>query len=75
MEILAQSSANFALTLLFGHSYIMGASRGGPCDSTALVEFITFQFIIRSELWVLPLFRELASTYLFFPEVIYFLRM
>ena len=38
MEILAQSSANFALTLLFGHSYIMGASRGGPCDSTALVK-------------------------------------
>ena len=37
MEILAQSSANFALTLLFGHPYIMGASRGGPCDSTALV--------------------------------------
>ena len=39
MEILAQSSANFALTLLFGHSYIMGASRGGPCDSTALVPY------------------------------------
>jgi len=37
VEILAQSSANFALTLLFGHSYIMGASRGGPCDSTAIV--------------------------------------
>ena len=62
MEILAQSSANFALTLLsvFNQTYlivpiqppgcniainvslylgthILGASPGGPCDSTALV--------------------------------------